>query len=315
MTYDKKLGRALILDELFDLTLYKRLRKDTKGDVAGVLEELIETETRHRKFWEDFFSIRVEKLNFMRHLKLSALLFLCRLFGETGIRLVLEATEVYGIRKYLQVWRTYEHKPLGEAVKQILRDEFEHEDTIVQKITGGRIKPERIRDIFLGFNDGLVEVLGAISGFFAAFQSTASVLVAGMTVAIAGAISMAAGAYAAMGSEREIEKTQKEKHAFLSGEKVKEYGVHPLNSAFVVGISYFFGALVPIAPVLLGASNIFASIVIASVMIIIVSTLLAFFSGMDTRKRIMTNLVIIAIAVSVTYTIGLFAREFFGVSL
>ena len=32
-----------------------------------------------------------------------------------------------------------------------------------------RINPERVRNIFLGLNDGLVEILGAVTGFFGAF--------------------------------------------------------------------------------------------------------------------------------------------------
>lgn len=46
-----------------------------------------------------------------------------------------------------------------------------------------RISPERVRDVFLGLNDRLVEILGAVSGFFAAFGNAATVLVAGLTVA------------------------------------------------------------------------------------------------------------------------------------
>jgi vacuolar iron transporter family protein len=315
MNYDKKLARSIVLDELFELTLYEMLRKRATGAVAEVLDDLIESEAAHRDFWEKFFGIRKEQIGFLRTTKLWILLFFCRIFGDAGVRIVLEAVEVYGIRKYLLVWKEYKNDPLGDAVGGVLKDEFKHEEETIKKITGARMRPERIRDIFLGFNDGLVEVIGAVSGFFAAFQSASSVLVAGFTVAIAGAISMAAGAYSAMGSEKEIEKTREEKRKFLDGSSSSTDGIYPLNSAFVVGVSYFSGALIPLLPVFFGATNIFISILISGIMIIIMSTILAFISGMEIRKRIIINLVIISIAVSVTYVIGLFAREVFGVNV
>ena len=73
----------------------------------------------------------------------------------------------------------------------------------------------RIRNIFLDFNDGLVEILGAVSGFFGAFGSATMVLIAGSTTAVAGSLSMAAGVYVASSSEREINATEEDKKRFL----------------------------------------------------------------------------------------------------
>jgi vacuolar iron transporter family protein len=117
----------------------------------------------------DFFDEPAERLDVGRRLKLAFLVATCRVFGAPAIHLVLEAIEVHGVRKYLDVWSRYGDGPLGAAVRDVLRDEFEHEDRVV---TGGeerRINPERVRNIFLGLNDGLVEILGAVSGFFGAF--------------------------------------------------------------------------------------------------------------------------------------------------
>ena len=92
-----------------------------------------------------------------------------RVFGAPAIHLILEAIEVFGVRKYLTVWRQYEHGPLGAAVREVLEDEFKHEDAVVTAESDRQISPQRVRDIFLGLNDGLVEILGAVSGFFGAF--------------------------------------------------------------------------------------------------------------------------------------------------
>jgi VIT1/CCC1 family predicted Fe2+/Mn2+ transporter len=50
-------------------------------------------------------------------------------------------------------------------------------------------------------NDGLVEILGAVSGFFGAFGDAVTVLIAALTIAVAGSLSMAAGAYGAISRE------------------------------------------------------------------------------------------------------------------
>src|SRR5437879_8993670 len=188
---DAKLARRLVLDELFDLSLYRALRDVAPGDLRRVLDELIPVETRHHAFWQSFFGLELGRLDLGRRLKLALIRAVCRLFGAPAIHLILESIEVHGVRKYLAIWHRYGAGPLGGAVREVLRDEFEHEDRVVTGDAERRINPERIRGIFLGLNDGLVEILGAVSGFFAAFGASVTVLVAGLTVAVAGALSMA----------------------------------------------------------------------------------------------------------------------------
>src|SRR4029079_14181232 len=109
-----------------------------------------------------------------------------RVFGAPAIHLILEAIEVFGVRKYLTVWRQYEHGPLGAAVRELLEDAFKHEDTVVTAESARQISPQRVRDIFLGLNDGLVEILGAVSGFFGAFAGATAVLVGRVSVFLRG---------------------------------------------------------------------------------------------------------------------------------
>ena len=312
----RQLGRQLVLDELFDLSLYRALRGVAGAELRAILEQLIPIEARHRTFWQDFFGEQVERLDLGRRLKLWFLTTLCRLFGDPAIHLVLEAIEVYGVRKYLRVWDLYRDHPLGGAVRGVLEDEFKHEDEVVTGEAARRINPERVRNIFLGLNDGLVEILGAVSGFFAAFSSSAAVVVAGFTVSVAGAVSMAAGAWIAAGSEAEVRATETARRRFL-GERVETDALAetPLAAALIVGLSYFVGTLAPILPVLAGARTVLASTVAAGTLIVVVSTILAFLSGMDVKRRILVNLITIAVAVGVTYAIGLLAKAIFGISV
>jgi VIT1/CCC1 family predicted Fe2+/Mn2+ transporter len=81
-----------------------------------------------------------------------------------------------------------------------------------------------------------------------------------------------------------------------------------------------YRALRGIAPIICASSSISsfpsrcASLLVAGAMIV-VSMLLAFLSGMDVRRRIAINVLIIAAAVVVTYAIGALTRALWGISL
>ncbi len=311
----RRLAEGLILDELFDLSLYQRFRSQAVGPLAKLLDELVAVEAEHLSFWKKFLELELDTLDWGRRIKLELVAATCRLFGPAAVGLVLEGIEIHGIRKYLSVWEDYRGKPLGEAVQRILNDEMGHEDEIVSQLTGQRISPERVRTIFLGFNDGLVEILGAVAGFFAALREPRLVLVAGVSVAAAGAFSMAAGAFAATSSEREMERTLKKKSQFLGREAPALDGASPLATAFIVGLSYFLGSSVPILPVLFGAGNAVLPALAGAAAAAGVSAVVAFLSGLSMARRVALNLSIIAGAVIMTTLIGALAHRLWGVSL
>lgn len=311
-----RLGRALILDEFFDLTLYRRLVAWEKGELKELLEELIPIEEKHVEFWRRFFGLPISELDPGRRVKLWLVLAARRLFGSRVTNIVLESIEIYAVGNYLRLWDEYKDTLFGSALREILEDELKHEEMTVTSAAARRIDPERVRSVFLGLNDGLVEILGAVSGFFAAFSSIASVLAAALTVAVAGSISMAAGAFVAASSEREVHEIERQKRRFLEGDSADGVTVvRPFSSAVLVGIFYFLGALVPIAPVLFGARNLTVSVIAAGAMMMLVSFAVSTLSGMAARKRIIFNLVIMAVAVSVTYAIGIGAKTILGISL
>ena len=225
---DGKLGRRLVLDELFDLSLYQCLRDIATGELRSILDQLIPIEARHFAFWQDFFDLHVEHLDPARRLEASTphpRLPAVRRSGDPS-----RPGGDRGVRR-AEVPRESGPPtatgPLGAAVRSILEDEFEHEDAVVTGDAERRLNPERVRNIFLGLNDGLVEILGAVSGFFAAFGNSVAVLAAGVTVAVAGALSMAAGAWVATSSEAEVRATETGRRRFL-GESVPpgETGEH-----------------------------------------------------------------------------------------
>lgn len=314
-THDQKLARDLVLDELFDLTLYRKLDAITQGKYKTIFDQLIPIEVGHLRFWQEFFNLKIDRLNFLRRVKLFILVSVCRVFGAHAIHMIIEAIEIYGIRKYLRIWKEYQDTELGAAVHGILEDEIRHEGILIAEAIEQKINPESIRGIFLGFNDGLTEMLGAVSGFFAAFQSAALILVAGFTVTVAGAFSMAASAYVGVSSANEITTTENEKRRFLRQPQTNILMTSPLFVAVIVGLSYVFGALIPLLPVFFGTKSIIFSVIFGVIFVTIVSAILAFLSGMNIMRRILTNIGIIAIAVFVAYALGTVVKALFGISV
>jgi len=313
---ERALGRNLALDELFDLTLYQKLAKITRGRPRLLLKEIIPVEDGHYNFWKEFFNVTVDSLTWGGKAKLWVLYNLCRIFGDKMTQLILEAIEIYGTRKYLNVWQKYKNTELAHGLKGILDDEFKHEDVMVSKFIERKIEGGRIRNVFLGMNDGLVEILGAVNGFFAAFSNVSSVLMAGLTVAVAGAISMGAGVYVASSSEKEVEAADRMKKIYLKGKAADEGASdRPLSSAFIVGIFYLMGAMVPVLPVLAGAKSVVVSLVMGGAMLVVVSFVVAFLSGMNVRKRILMNLTIMVGAIIVTYALGTAVRRLWGIEI
>ena len=313
---DARLGRRPVLDEIFDLSLYRALHAIAPPDLRRTLEALIPVEARHVAFWQNFFKLEdVTRLDLGRRLRLALLVVACRLFGATAMHLVLEAIEVHGVRKYLDVWARYGDGPLGAPLREVLEDEFRHEDAIVTQEAGPRISPQMVRNVFLGLNDGLVEILGAMSGFFAAFTSTAAIVTAGLTVGVAGALSMAAGGWIGAGAEAELRETEDARRRFLGEPVTGAVGENALVSAAVVGIGYLIGAVVPVAPVIFGARSVWPTVLVGGCMVVLVSTVVAFISGMDVRRRIARNVLVSGLAVVVTYVLGLLTKRLLGVEV
>ena len=254
--------------------------------------------------WANFAGVEHVSLDWPRRFKLAVFVLLRRMFGGGMTFLLLEAIEIYGVKKYWVLWERYKDTAHGPKIQAILRDEFGHEDEIVAKLTGRRLNAERIRDLFLGLNDGLVEVLGSVTGFYASFGNPVVVLVASLMVAVAGAISMAAGVLASSGSQLEVERIQNAKRSFFDPQAEIPQETRPVVASVLVGISYLVGALFPIVPVLLGATTPLWSVVAGGGMVLVITMLVSFMSGMDVKQRVLQNLLLVFAAVAITYGLG-----------
>ncbi len=313
------LQQQLILDELFDLSLYRSFQRHASPSLNPLLESLAKTEVGHLTFWQDYFGITVSRLDARRRAKLAIFQTLASLFGDAAILFIVEIIEVHGVKKYLDLWRTTTDLRFRKGLRSILEDELVHEEKAVTELAGRTVDATTIRNIFLGFNDGSVEILGAVNGLVAALRDPLLVSAAGLTVSIAGAISMAAGAYVSTHSEAEIVRTEARKRAFLEtagDESLPSADVtppSPLKAALIVGVAYLIGAAAPLAPFVFGVSSPVWSIVLSGSLILLVSAMLAFISGMRMRRRIIMNFIIVILATSVSYLFGLLAQRWFGI--
>ncbi len=297
------LQKNLLQGELADLALYQTLRRRATGDFAETLDAFIQTEIGHVAFWRDRFKLNLDAPSFGGRLRNLALAAAIRLFGQGVGYVLLEAVEAHGVKKYLDLWNRVQDPELREGLRSVLTDELLHED---EAATGGErtVSADTVRNVFLGFNDGSVEILGAVSGLVAALSRPELVAVSATTVSVAGALSMAAGAFMSTHAEREIRAQDKKKSAFLDRTYAEETTASPWKAAAIVGGGYLVGAAVPVAPFLFGATTARWSIVLSGTLILAVSALLAFLSGMDLKRRVALNAAIITVAVLVSYAIG-----------
>ena len=87
---------------------------------------------------------------------------------------------------------------------------------------------------------------------------------------------MAAGTFLALNSEKEVKSTEIAKRSLGEASEVVPMEESPIGSALVVGAAYIAGAIVPVLPVLIGATNVVFSIITAGLMVVFVSTVLSF---------------------------------------
>jgi len=198
-------------DELHDFMLYKELSRIYSDEaVRGKLSSLSAIEGSHMKYWVNVMEKRGQKpRRTVQGWRIRLFALLSRIMGIGFIMQVFEAAEQAAVGKYIGVLMdsdlTAEEK---EQLKGIIGDELEHESFFAeQKISRFNVI-ENIRDILFGMNDGLVEVLAAVSGFAGIYPLPALVALAGFVVGIAGTLSMAAGAYVSSKSERGVKEGQ-----------------------------------------------------------------------------------------------------------
>ncbi|MCO6040439.1 VIT1/CCC1 transporter family protein [Thermococcus alcaliphilus] len=213
-----KLASQFYEDEYKDSVLYASL---SRGEKDPKLKEeflrLSHMESNHAKFWHDFLAKRGKKPEKIKIGRLSffSVKLLRKLLGPGTVVSLLEMGENSAIQKYFSFLTKYKlSDEEREAISKIILDELEHERFFYE--SKKRFHVENIRDFVLGMNDGLVELLGAVTGLSAVYIHNPKIVgISGLIVGVAGALSMGIGAFISVRSQRQVNESVKQRMEVL----------------------------------------------------------------------------------------------------
>jgi VIT1/CCC1 family predicted Fe2+/Mn2+ transporter len=193
MPIDDELREQLLTfqeNEVTEHHIYQRLaERMSSAENRDILLKIAEDEHRHYEIWRQYTGEDVTPDAF----KITWYDWISRLFGFTfGIRLMERGEE--------DAQEHYE-RLLGavEETEQIIREEGEHEDTLIELLDEERLR--YTGSVVLGLNDALVELTGALAGLTLALQDTTLIALSGSITGIAAALSMGASEYLSTKSE------------------------------------------------------------------------------------------------------------------
>ncbi|WP_421741129.1 VIT1/CCC1 transporter family protein [Cellulomonas sp.] len=160
----------------------------------------------------------------------------------------------------------------------------------------------------LGANDGIVSVAATVLGVAGAATPVGTIALAGIAALVAGALSMAAGEYVSVSSQRDAERSAVRRGRVLPTLVVtgpEEY-TNPWHAAVASLGAFLLGGLVPLLVVLapwgaVRAPATFAAVVVALVLTGLVA---ARFSDAEPRRAVLRNVLGGSIAMAVTYAVG-----------
>lgn len=206
-TAQVQLAREFYRDEMRDHLTYLTLAgSEHNARLRELLGRIASMELRHAGFWKTYLEARgaAPPAFRMSRPRLWTLRALQKLVDSRLLVSLLELGESSAYQSYFDCLKT---TPLDEheraELRTIILDELEHE--VLFRKESQRLGGRHIRDYVLGMNDGLVEILGAVTGLSAVYAGNPLIVaVSGLVVGIAGSMSMGIGAYISVRSQRQV---------------------------------------------------------------------------------------------------------------
>nr|WP_211319476.1 VIT1/CCC1 family protein [Quadrisphaera granulorum] len=193
---DVRRWRRLLADEQYEATVYRRLAARRGGEDREVLLALAEAEGRHAAHWAALIeqSTGAPPRPGRPSIGLRLLALLAQRFGSVFVLALAQQAEGRS---------TYGRDP--HATAAMAADEQVHGEVVRGLAARGRARVSgTFRAAVFGANDGLVSNLALVLGVAGAGTSTQVVLLTGISGLLAGALSMAAGEYVSVRSQREL---------------------------------------------------------------------------------------------------------------
>jgi VIT1/CCC1 family predicted Fe2+/Mn2+ transporter len=182
-----------LADERAEAKLYRQLAKRRRGEEREILLELADAEGRHEEHWLTLLGDRAGKAR-RTDLRTTLLVLFARVFGSVFVLALAQRAEARS---------PYEDDQ--DATSAMAADEAIHEEVIRGLAARGRNRLSgTFRAAVFGANDGLVSNLSLVLGVTAAGIPTGAVLATGVAGLLAGALSMGAGEYVSVRSQREL---------------------------------------------------------------------------------------------------------------
>lgn len=190
---DIRRWRQYLADERAEASVYAELASRRHGEERAILLGLVDAERRHEAHWLELLGDRVGP---PRRTKVRTRLlgFFARRFGSIFVLALMQQAE--------------SRSPYGtdaDATEAMAADEQIHEEVVRGLAARGRTSLSgTFRAAVFGANDGLVSNLALVIGMAATGVSNGIVLAAGIAGLFAGALSMGAGEYVSVRSQREL---------------------------------------------------------------------------------------------------------------
>ncbi|QCB98659.1 rubrerythrin family protein [Arthrobacter sp. PAMC25564] len=190
---DIKRWRQYLADERAEAAVYRDLAQNRHGEERDILLALAEAEGRHEAHWLQLLG---DKAGRPRHASLRSQFvgFLARHFGSVFVLALAQRAESRS---------PYSRDP--SATPAMAADEQIHEEVVRGLATRGRNRlAGTFRAAVFGANDGLVSNLSLVMGMAASGVGSHVVLLSGVAGLLAGALSMGAGEFISVRSQREL---------------------------------------------------------------------------------------------------------------
>ena len=190
---DRKRWRQYLADERAEAATYRYLAERRDGEERDILLALAEVEGRHEEHWRALLGDDAGR-PMRASLRNRALGLLARRFGSVFVLALAQRAE--GRSPYAQD---------PNATSAMAADEQIHEEVVRGLATRGRTRLSgNFRAAVFGANDGLVSNLALIMGIGATGVSSTFILISGLAGLLSGALSMGAGEYVSVRSQREL---------------------------------------------------------------------------------------------------------------
>jgi VIT1/CCC1 family predicted Fe2+/Mn2+ transporter len=185
--------RQYLADERAEASVYRDLAGRRVGEEREILLALAEAEGRHEGHWLELLGDKVGRPK-TGDIRTRLLGFLARRFGSVFVLALAQRAESRS-----------PYATDADATPAMAADERIHEEVVRGLATRGRNRLSgTFRAAVFGANDGLVSNLALILGVGASGVGSTVVLLTGVAGLLAGALSMGAGEYVSVRSQREL---------------------------------------------------------------------------------------------------------------